>query len=100
MTLVALSFLSVCAGDLYSLVSTLLGQSKGAAPRLRPSTDLMAHVDSLFQKKDLGSPKARVVFQTRDHPSLMRDRVHKFHQLQATAEPAPSKPLAEGQGGS
>uniref|UniRef100_H3CNS3 Peptidylglycine alpha-amidating monooxygenase n=1 Tax=Tetraodon nigroviridis TaxID=99883 RepID=H3CNS3_TETNG len=83
----------ICAGDLYSLVSTLLGQSKGAAPRLRPSTDLMAHVDSLFQKKDLGSPKAR----TRDHPSLMRDRVHKFHQLQATAEPAPSKPLAEGQ---
>lgn len=60
----------------------------------------MAHIDSLIEKKDPGSPNAKVVFQTREHPSLMRDRIHKFHQLEATAEPARGKVLAEGQGGS
>lgn len=76
----------------------LLGQRKDIdhIHKYRSNTDLMAHIDSLIKKKDLGSPNAKVVF----HPSLMRDRVHKFHQLEATAEPARSKLGAEGQGGS
>lgn len=92
--------LSICAGHLYSLISKLLGQSKDHIPKYRSNTDLLAHIDSLIQKKDLGSPNAQVVFQTREHPSLMRDRIHKFHQLEAAAEPARSKLRAEGQGGS
>lgn len=90
--------LFICAGDLYSLISKLLGQSKDIdhIHKYRSNTDLMAHSDSVIQKKDLGSPNAKVVF----HPSLMRDRIHKFHQLEATAEPPRSKLLAEGQGGS
>ncbi|TNM92457.1 hypothetical protein fugu_019469, partial [Takifugu bimaculatus] len=82
-------------GDLYSLISKLLGQSKDIdhIHKYRSNTDLMAHSDSVIQKKDLGSPNAKVVF----HPSLMRDRIHKFHQLEATAEPPRSKLLAEGQ---
>uniref|UniRef100_A0A674PNK5 Peptidylglycine alpha-amidating monooxygenase n=1 Tax=Takifugu rubripes TaxID=31033 RepID=A0A674PNK5_TAKRU len=81
--------------DLYSLISKLLGQSKDIdhIHKYRSNTDLMAHSDSVIQKKDLGSPNAKVVF----HPSLMRDRIHKFHQLEATAEPPRSKLLAEGQ---
>uniref|UniRef100_H2TEM4 Peptidylglycine alpha-amidating monooxygenase n=1 Tax=Takifugu rubripes TaxID=31033 RepID=H2TEM4_TAKRU len=83
------------SGDLYSLISKLLGQSKDIdhIHKYRSNTDLMAHSDSVIQKKDLGSPNAKVVF----HPSLMRDRIHKFHQLEATAEPPRSKLLAEGQ---
>lgn len=95
---VALSSLS--AGHLTSLISKLLGQSRAHVHEHRASPDLVAHIDSLVQKKDLGPPKARLVSQSREHPSLMRDRVHKFHQLEATAEPARSKLLAEGQGGS
>uniref|UniRef100_A0A674MIN0 Peptidylglycine alpha-amidating monooxygenase n=1 Tax=Takifugu rubripes TaxID=31033 RepID=A0A674MIN0_TAKRU len=84
-----------CFCDLYSLISKLLGQSKDIdhIHKYRSNTDLMAHSDSVIQKKDLGSPNAKVVF----HPSLMRDRIHKFHQLEATAEPPRSKLLAEGQ---
>lgn len=98
--------LSVCAGDLYSLMSKLLGQSKGVVhihkynPSETAQAELVAQIDSLIQKKDLGSPSARLTFQTREHPVLVRDRIHKFHQLEATAKPPRSKLLAEGQGGS
>lgn len=100
--------LSICAGDLYSLMSKLLGQSKDVvhSHKFNPSemqrtqAELMAQIDSLMQKKDLGSPSARLAFQAREDPVLVRDRVHKFHQLEATAKSPRSKLLAEVQGGS
>lgn len=100
------SFLSfcalVCAGDLYSVMSTLLGQSQDVAPvhKYNPSqtqraqAELVAQIDSLIQKKDLGFP--RLAFQTRVGHVLVRDRVHKFHQLEATTKSPRSKLLAEG----
>ncbi|XP_070780965.1 peptidyl-glycine alpha-amidating monooxygenase [Enoplosus armatus] len=92
-------------GDLYSLMSKLLGQKKDVVrihkydpgELRRTQAELVAQIDSLMQMKDLGSPSARLAFQTREDPVLVRDRVHKFHQLEATAKPPRSKPLAEGQ---
>lgn len=86
-------------------MSKLLGHSKGVVHthRYDPSetamAELVAQIDSL-QKKDLGYPSGRLAFQTREHPVLVRDRVHKFLQIEATAKPPRSKLLAEGQGGS
>ncbi|XP_075935621.1 peptidylglycine alpha-amidating monooxygenase isoform X1 [Anarhichas minor] len=90
-------------GDLYSLMSKLLGQSKDVAHihKYNPSkmqrahAELVAQIDSLMQMKDLGFPSARLAFQTREDHVLVRDRVHKFHQLEATAKPQRSKLLAE-----
>lgn len=101
----SLSF-SVCAGDLFSLMSKLLGQSKDVvhfhkynpSDMQRAKADLVALIDSLMPKKD--SPSGILAFQTREDPVLVRDRVHKFHQLEAMAKPPRSKLLAEGQGGS
>ncbi|XP_070844391.1 peptidyl-glycine alpha-amidating monooxygenase isoform X1 [Chaetodon trifascialis] len=90
-------------GDLFSLMSKLLGQSKDVVhihkynPSETAQAELVAQIDSLMQNKDLGSPSDRLAFQTREHPVLVRDRVHKFHQLEATAKPPRSKLLAEGQ---
>ncbi|XP_040012984.1 peptidyl-glycine alpha-amidating monooxygenase A isoform X1 [Xiphias gladius] len=92
-------------GDLYSLMSKLLGESKDIvhihkydpSEMQRAQAELVAQIDSLIQKKDLGSPSATLAFQTREDPVLVRDRVHKFHQLEATAKPPRSKLLAEGQ---
>ena len=87
-------------------MSKLLGKSKDVVhfhkynPSETAHNDLVAQIDNLIQKKDLGSPSARLAFQTREHPVLVRDRVHKFHQLEATAKSLRSKLLAEGQGGS
>uniref|UniRef100_A0A3B4Z4W3 Peptidylglycine alpha-amidating monooxygenase n=1 Tax=Seriola lalandi dorsalis TaxID=1841481 RepID=A0A3B4Z4W3_SERLL len=100
--------LSVCTGDLYSLMSKLLGQSKDIAhihkynpsEMQRAQAELVAQIDSLIQNTDLGSPSATLAFQTREDPVLVRDRVHKFHQLEATAKSPGSKLLATGQGGS
>lgn len=102
-----LSF-SVCAGDLYSLMSTLLGQSKDIVDShiFKPikmhkaKADLVAQIDSLMQQKDLGSPSATFAFQTSQDPVLVRNRVHKFHELEAMTKPPRSKLLTEGQGGS
>lgn len=86
-------------------MSKLLGQSQDIDPiyKYNPSksaqADLIAQIDSLMQKKDLGLLSARLGFPSRK-PSLVRDRVHKFHQLEAKAKPLRSKQLAEGQGGS
>uniref|UniRef100_A0A8C2X0S0 Peptidylglycine alpha-amidating monooxygenase n=1 Tax=Cyclopterus lumpus TaxID=8103 RepID=A0A8C2X0S0_CYCLU len=82
-------------GVLYSLMSTLLGQSKDVAhvhkynpsKTQRAQAELVAQIDSLIQKNDLGFPSARLAFQTRVDQVLVRDRVHKFHQLEATAKP-------------
>ncbi|XP_056288899.1 peptidyl-glycine alpha-amidating monooxygenase [Pseudoliparis swirei] len=82
-------------------MSTLLGQSQDVAPvhKYNPSqtqraqAELVAQIDSLIQKKDLGFP--RLAFQTRVGHVLVRDRVHKFHQLEATTKSPRSKLLAE-----
>ncbi|XP_028273447.1 peptidyl-glycine alpha-amidating monooxygenase B isoform X2 [Parambassis ranga] len=91
-------------GDLFSLMSKLLGQSKDIvhfqySPRdmQRAQAELVAEIDKLLQKKDLGFPRANLAFKTREDPVLVRDRDHKFHQLEATAHPPRSKPVAEGQ---
>ncbi|XP_077944468.1 peptidyl-glycine alpha-amidating monooxygenase isoform X2 [Gasterosteus aculeatus] len=88
-------------GDLYSLMSKLLGQNNNVAHihKYSPSkmrsvqAELMSQIDSLMQKKDVGFPT--VAFHTREDQVLVRDRVHKFHQLGATAKPPRSKLLAE-----
>ncbi|XP_071321357.1 peptidyl-glycine alpha-amidating monooxygenase isoform X3 [Trachinotus anak] len=92
-------------GDLSSLLSKLLGQSKSRAHihKFNPSevqraqAELLAHIDSLMQNKDLGPPRATLAFQTREDPVLVRDRVHRFHQLEAPAKSPRSKQLATGQ---
>uniref|UniRef100_A0A8C9XYN1 Peptidylglycine alpha-amidating monooxygenase n=1 Tax=Sander lucioperca TaxID=283035 RepID=A0A8C9XYN1_SANLU len=93
-------------GDPYSLMSKLLDQSKDVVHihKYKPSEmqkaqawQLVAQIDSLMQHKHQGSPSARLAFQTREDPVLVRDRVHKFHQLDATAKPPRSKLLAKGQ---
>ncbi|XP_026154050.1 peptidyl-glycine alpha-amidating monooxygenase B isoform X1 [Mastacembelus armatus] len=92
-------------GDLYSLMSKLLGQNKDIVhihtynphEMQRAQADLVAQIDSLMQKKDLVSPSATLDFKTREDRVLVRDRVHKFHQLEATAKPPRSKLRAEGQ---
>uniref|UniRef100_UPI0037E7CFF3 peptidyl-glycine alpha-amidating monooxygenase isoform X1 n=1 Tax=Semicossyphus pulcher TaxID=241346 RepID=UPI0037E7CFF3 len=92
-------------GDILSLMSKLLDQSENIVhiheftPREmhRAQAQLLAQIDSLMQDKDLDPPGTRLAFQTREDPVLVRDRVHRFHQLEATAKPPRSKLLAEGQ---
>ena len=89
-------------------MSKLLGQSQDIVhihkyepgELQRAQDELLAHIDNVMRQTGLGSPSARLAFHTREDPVLVRDRVHKFHQLEATAKPARSKLLAEGQGGS
>ncbi|XP_069370278.1 peptidyl-glycine alpha-amidating monooxygenase isoform X1 [Paralichthys olivaceus] len=92
-------------GDLYSLMSKLLGQSNDIVhihkfnpnEMQRAQAELVAEIDSLMQKKGLGSPSATLAFQPREDPVLVRDRVHRFHQLEATAKSPRSQLVAEGQ---
>uniref|UniRef100_A0A8C8JET2 Peptidylglycine alpha-amidating monooxygenase n=1 Tax=Oncorhynchus tshawytscha TaxID=74940 RepID=A0A8C8JET2_ONCTS len=93
-------------GDFYSLLSKLLGESEDVVhvhkytPGEAQSAQakLVAQIDSIIQKKDLGWPSPRLGFLDREDAILVRDRVHKFHQLEATARPPGSKlmPLFEG----
>ncbi|XP_067429999.1 peptidyl-glycine alpha-amidating monooxygenase isoform X1 [Thunnus thynnus] len=93
-------------GDLYSLMSKLLGQESkdivhihkyNPSEMKRVKAELVTQIHSSMQEKDLGSPSARLAFQIRKNPVLVRDRVHKFHQLEATVKPPRSKLLSEGQ---
>uniref|UniRef100_A0A672HGC9 Peptidylglycine alpha-amidating monooxygenase n=1 Tax=Salarias fasciatus TaxID=181472 RepID=A0A672HGC9_SALFA len=103
-------------GDLLSLVTKLLGHSQDVAPghrydpgELRRSqAALLAQIDSLMQKKDLDFPGASLALLARGDPVpvpvpvLVRDRVHRFHQLEATAEPVTiprTEPSGDGSGG-
>nr|XP_023840436.1 peptidyl-glycine alpha-amidating monooxygenase [Salvelinus alpinus] len=82
-------------GDFYSLLSKLLGESEDVVhvhkytPGEAQSAQakLVAQIDSIIQKKDLGWPSPRLGFLDREDAILVRDRVHKFHQLEATARP-------------
>nr|XP_046146537.1 peptidyl-glycine alpha-amidating monooxygenase B isoform X1 [Oncorhynchus gorbuscha]XP_046146538.1 peptidyl-glycine alpha-amidating monooxygenase B isoform X1 [Oncorhynchus gorbuscha] len=86
-------------GDFYSLLSKLLGESEDVVhvhkytPGEAQSAQakLVAQIDSIIQKKDLGWPSPRLGFLDREDAILVRDRVHKFHQLEATARPPGSK---------
>uniref|UniRef100_A0A8C1ZBI2 Peptidylglycine alpha-amidating monooxygenase n=1 Tax=Cyprinus carpio TaxID=7962 RepID=A0A8C1ZBI2_CYPCA len=81
-------------GDLYSLLSKLLGEREDVAhmhkyspaEAARAQTRLMAEIDSIMQKKDLGWP--RLGYKTKEDAILVRDRVHKFHQLESTVSPS------------
>lgn len=87
------SSVSSCAGDLYSLLSKLLGEREDHVRihKYKPSeaahaqTLLLAEIDSIMQKKDLGRP--RLGYKTNEDAILARDRVHKFHQLESTVSP-------------
>ncbi|XP_052423178.1 peptidyl-glycine alpha-amidating monooxygenase B isoform X1 [Carassius gibelio] len=84
-------------GDLYSLLSKLLGEREDVvhmhkyspADAARAQTRLMAEIDSIMQKKELGWP--RLDYKTKEDAILVRDRVHKFHQLESTASPSRSR---------
>uniref|UniRef100_A0A671NWP4 Peptidyl-glycine alpha-amidating monooxygenase B-like n=1 Tax=Sinocyclocheilus anshuiensis TaxID=1608454 RepID=A0A671NWP4_9TELE len=84
-------------GDLYSLLSKLLGEREDAvhmhkyspAEAARTQTRLMAEIDSIMQKKALGWP--RLGYKTKEDAILARDRVHKFHQLESTVGPSRSR---------
>lgn len=89
--------LSSCAGDLYSLLSKLLGERDDVvhvhkydpADAARAQTRLMAEIDSIMQKKDRGWP--HLGYKTKEDAILVRDRVHKFHQLESTVSPSRSR---------
>uniref|UniRef100_A0A8C1RL46 peptidylglycine monooxygenase n=1 Tax=Cyprinus carpio TaxID=7962 RepID=A0A8C1RL46_CYPCA len=84
-------------GDLYSLLSKLLGEREDVvhmhkynlAEATRAQKRLMAEIDSIMQKKDLGWP--RLGYKTKADAILVRDRVHKFHQLESTVSPSRSR---------
>ncbi|KAK7126212.1 hypothetical protein R3I93_021559 [Phoxinus phoxinus] len=84
-------------GDLYSLLSKLLGERDDVvhvhkyhpADAARAQTHLMAEIDSIMQKKDRGWP--HLGYKTKEDAILARDRVHKFHQLESTVSPSRSR---------
>ncbi|XP_030626113.1 peptidyl-glycine alpha-amidating monooxygenase B isoform X1 [Chanos chanos] len=87
-------------GDFYSLLSKLLGEKEDVVHvhKYNPSeaaakiqADLVAEIDSIMQKKDLGWPRPRLDHKNREDAILVRDRVHKFHQLESTVRPPGSK---------
>ncbi|XP_072310099.1 peptidyl-glycine alpha-amidating monooxygenase isoform X2 [Eucyclogobius newberryi] len=97
--------LSLDQGDLYSLFSKLLGQSKNVgyfhhfspSDMLRAQDELVAHIRNIMLSEELASPSGKLVYRAREDPVLVRDRVHKFHQLEDMPKSLRSKLLAEGQ---
>ncbi|KAI5100013.1 peptidyl-glycine alpha-amidating monooxygenase isoform X3 [Silurus meridionalis] len=88
--------LDILIGDFYSLLSKLLGERKDIVHvhKYNPTeahADLVAEIDSIMQKKDLGWRKPRLGYAHRDGAVLVRDRVHKFHQLESTVRPPGTK---------
>uniref|UniRef100_A0AAY5F2G2 Peptidylglycine alpha-amidating monooxygenase n=1 Tax=Electrophorus electricus TaxID=8005 RepID=A0AAY5F2G2_ELEEL len=80
-------------GDFYSLLSKLLGESDDIVrvhkynPAEAAQADLVAEIDSIMQKKGLGWPVPGLGYGQSEDTVLVRDRVHKFHQLEATVRP-------------
>uniref|UniRef100_A0AAY4BZV3 Peptidylglycine alpha-amidating monooxygenase n=1 Tax=Denticeps clupeoides TaxID=299321 RepID=A0AAY4BZV3_9TELE len=89
-------------GDFYSLLSKLLGEREDVvhvhkynpAEAERAKVDLVAEIDSIMQKKDSAWPSPRLAYNVRDKAILVRDRVHKFHQLESTVRPTGTKIMA------
>ncbi|XP_064165522.1 peptidyl-glycine alpha-amidating monooxygenase B isoform X1 [Anguilla rostrata] len=106
-------------GDFYSLLSKLLGEREDVVHvhKYNPGegqqgqADLVAEIDSIIQKKDRGrsGPGSgpgpgpgrgpRVGYSERQDGVLVRDRIHKFHQLESTARPPGSRNVPEAQAG-
>ncbi|KAI1905165.1 hypothetical protein AGOR_G00013330 [Albula goreensis] len=90
-------------GDFYSLLSKILGEREDVVhvhkynPAETDQSDLVAEIDSIIQKKDRGWPGPRVDYNEREDAILMRDRIHKFHQLESTVRPPGSKIMPENQ---
>ncbi|XP_047660562.1 peptidyl-glycine alpha-amidating monooxygenase B isoform X1 [Tachysurus fulvidraco] len=83
-------------GDFYSLLSKLLGEREDIVHvhKYNPTeahADLVAEIDSIMQKKDLGWRRPILGYAHRDGAVLVRDRVHKFHQLESTVRPPGTK---------
>ncbi|XP_029428524.1 peptidyl-glycine alpha-amidating monooxygenase isoform X3 [Rhinatrema bivittatum] len=80
-------------GDFYSLISKLLGEREDVVhlhkynPTEKAESDLVAEIANVVQKKDPGWSNARDRAGRAD-PVLVRDRIHKFHQLESTLRPA------------
>lgn len=84
---------SVRAGDIYSLLSKLLGEREDVVHvhKYNPSEVKRAQaelLDSIMQKKDLPWANARLGYSQR---GLVRDRVHKFQPVETTVRPASSR---------
>ncbi|KAG7476513.1 hypothetical protein MATL_G00083700 [Megalops atlanticus] len=92
-------------GDFYSLLSKILGEREDVvhvhkynpAETERDRSDLVAEIDSIIQKKDRGWPGPRVDFNEREDAILVRDRIHKFHQLESTVRPPGSNIMPANQ---
>ncbi|XP_026864792.2 peptidyl-glycine alpha-amidating monooxygenase B isoform X3 [Electrophorus electricus] len=56
-------------------------------PAEAAQADLVAEIDSIMQKKGLGWPVPGLGYGQSEDTVLVRDRVHKFHQLEATVRP-------------
>ncbi|KAM8873148.1 peptidyl-glycine alpha-amidating monooxygenase B isoform 3-T3 [Synchiropus picturatus] len=80
-------------GDLYSLMSQLLGRSKDLSRSYhyipnemqRIQDELEAQIHSLTQGKSRSPQSLKETFHARKDPVLARDRIHKFHQLENPA---------------
>ncbi|XP_065096640.1 peptidylglycine alpha-amidating monooxygenase isoform X2 [Paramisgurnus dabryanus] len=90
-------------GDFFSLLSKLLGDRDdifqvhkyNPVKAARAQARLLAEIDSLMQKKDMGWPW--LGSKAREDAVLVRDRVHKFHQLESTVRPSKSSSVLAGQ---
>ncbi|XP_051539204.1 peptidyl-glycine alpha-amidating monooxygenase B-like isoform X1 [Myxocyprinus asiaticus] len=84
-------------GNFYSLLSKLLGEREDIVhvhkynpeDAAHAQAHLVAEIDSIMQKKDLGW--LRLGYKTKEDAVLVRDRVHKFHQLESTVSPSRSR---------
>uniref|UniRef100_A0A8C4RYM1 Peptidylglycine alpha-amidating monooxygenase n=1 Tax=Erpetoichthys calabaricus TaxID=27687 RepID=A0A8C4RYM1_ERPCA len=88
-------------GDFYSLLSRLLGEREDVVhvhkynPAQKTEADLVAEIDNVVQKKDLGWPNQKGIadYNDRAETVLIRDRIHKFHKLESTVRPSGNRIL-------
>ncbi|XP_075597065.1 peptidyl-glycine alpha-amidating monooxygenase isoform X5 [Balearica regulorum gibbericeps] len=79
------------SGDIYSLLSKLLGEREDVVhvhkhnPTEKAESDLVAEIANVVQKKDLAREITNHA--ERDNTILVRDRIHKFHRLESTLRP-------------
>ncbi|XP_038614906.1 peptidyl-glycine alpha-amidating monooxygenase isoform X1 [Tachyglossus aculeatus] len=75
-------------GDFYSLLSKLLGEREDVIHlhKYNPTEKAVAEIANVAQKKDLGwsGPQEGTARDERANAILVRDRIHKFHRLEAT----------------
>ncbi|EDL91868.1 peptidylglycine alpha-amidating monooxygenase, isoform CRA_d [Rattus norvegicus] len=95
-------------GDFYSLLSKLLGEREDVhvhkynpTEKTESGSDLVAEIANVVQKKDLGRSDAREGAEHEEwgNAILVRDRIHRFHQLESTLRPAESRAFSFQQPG-